>query len=323
MTRTSSMVFIVGCPRSGTSWLFQMLAKHPDCVAVPGESHAYSIIYDPLTYLPNWSWKQRLQAARPLIRQYGIRSLIWGVTGSDIWRSLPNTYQIYRQGKNNVGLHHLADFEQFQALYDVISQQPITVLEKAERLIAHLFTAFLHRKTTALATEASPFLLEKTPLHLRYADKILTDFPDAKVIEIIRDGRDVDVSNKARAKTQRWAQQETADVIRQWLRCIKLGQKLKADSRFSGRIHRTYYEAMRLHPAQEIEKIFRFLGVPFSEALITELVAASEIGVVKVKGEGRHVRKGTIGEWQVVLSPEEKELWQQSAGAVLRRLGYE
>lgn len=42
--------FVVGCPRSGTSWLTKMIGSHPNILKVPSESHAYSHSL-PLLYL--------------------------------------------------------------------------------------------------------------------------------------------------------------------------------------------------------------------------------------------------------------------------------
>ncbi len=53
-------VFVVGCPRSGTSWTSEMISQHSDIVKLYGEGHLYKLFYDPFTYLKQLKWRQRL-----------------------------------------------------------------------------------------------------------------------------------------------------------------------------------------------------------------------------------------------------------------------
>ena len=55
---------------------------------------------------------------------------------------------------------------------------------------------------------------------MRYIDLILRQFPEAKGIEIIRDGRDVCVSYQARAKTKRWTRKSTKSIAKTWNKLI-------------------------------------------------------------------------------------------------------
>lgn len=165
-------------------------------------------------------------------------------------------------------------------------------------------------------------LLEKTPQHLRYIDLILRQFPEAKGIEIIRDGRDVCVSYQARAKTKLWAKQSTISVAKTWKKAIERGEKAKADPEIGDRIYSVRYENLRTHPHAELSKIFDFIGLDYDQTIIDNIIDAQDISKVKNKGEGQHIRKGSIGEWQTRLSPEEIALWQELAGDTLTRLGY-
>ncbi len=78
-------------------------------------------------------------------------------------------------------------------------------------------------------------MLEKTPMHLKYADVILESFPEAKIIEVVRDVRGVRASWQARAKTQRWARKPTTDLVNQWIQGVELGEELRHDSSLSNK----------------------------------------------------------------------------------------
>lgn len=295
-----------------------MIGKHPLSLSVPTESHAYSIIYDPFTYLPDWSFQQRRQSATWVIRHYGLKSLFLGITTEDIWRSLPKFYALYEQGKNSIGLHHLASRAAFQRLLQQAYGQEGSHLTRAENLIAALFQHFFetHQGT------AAHVMLEKTPMHIRYVDKILHRFPEAKIIEVLRDGRDVDVSYKARAKTQRWARSHSRDVIAQWQRCVTLGEKFRSDPQLAPNLYQVRYEQVKAQPAEALRHIFDFLELEHTPDLLENIVAANDISKVTHKGEGLHVRKGSVGDWRSSLSPEQVDLWRTLAGDTLEKLGY-
>ncbi|MGD1804425.1 sulfotransferase [Dapis sp. BLCC M126] len=165
-------------------------------------------------------------------------------------------------------------------------------------------------------------LLEKTPQHFRYIDVILNQFPEAKSIEIIRDGRDVCVSYQARSKTARWARQSTTSMIKIWKKAIETVEKVKADPEIGDRIYSVRYENLRTDPQQELSKIFDFIGLDYDSTLIDKIIDTTDISKVKNKGEGKHIRQGSIGEWQTRLSPEDIGLWEELGGDTLARLGY-
>lgn len=313
-----SEVFIVGCPRSGTSWLFNMIKRHPQALAVPSETHAYSLIYDPFRYLPDWSFQRRLQTPVQIVREYGLKAFLLGVGADDIWRSIPKKYRIYQQGKSAVGLHNLADYQTLHACLQQVRGQDLDDLSRAENLIAALFDQFF----IAANGQSGQTIVEKTPLHIRYVDKILRRFPQAKIVEIVRDGRDVDVSHRARGKTQKWARRDTEGMVRLWRRCIQLGEKFRGNPEFADRIYLARYEDLRADPGENLGQILEFLGWPYTPELQQEIVAANDIQNVQRKGEGLHVRKGAVGEWRDALTPEEQAIWRTQVGPLLEQLGY-
>jgi hypothetical protein len=63
-------VFVVGCPRSGTTWTRSMLCAHPHVIAPASETHAYDELYVPIV-----ARGLDPSARESLLAQYDARSL--------------------------------------------------------------------------------------------------------------------------------------------------------------------------------------------------------------------------------------------------------
>ncbi|NEP04439.1 MAG: hypothetical protein F6K34_06130 [Okeania sp. SIO4D6] len=61
---------------------------------------------------------------------------------------------------------------------------------------------------------------------------------------------------------------------------------------------------------EELSKIFYFIGLDYDRALIDNIIDAKDISKVENKGEGKHIRQGSIREWQTRLSAEDVALWE-------------
>jgi len=249
---------------------------------------------------------------------YGLKPLLFGIESEDLWQGILKQYQIFQKGKNKIGFHNLVSYTELEELIAKVRYGSEDDLTKLRNLNKLMFDRFWEQNG---GTEKN-ILLEKTPNHWRYIDVILNQFPEAKSIEIIRDGRDVCVSYQARGKTARWAKQSTKTVAATWKKAIKKVERVKGDSEIGNRIYSVRYENLRTHPQEELSKIFDFIGLDYDNTLINEIIDATDISKVKNKGEGKHICKGSIGEWQTRLSPEDIALWQELAGDTLAYLGY-
>lgn len=134
-------IFVVGCPRSGTSWVTTLIASHPDVVMVPAETHVYRLIYEPFIDRPTWNHKRRLSSWKGILRRYGPLPLIRGFQPPDIWRGIVRDYEILNQ-PNSHGLHALAPYPTFKKLVKAACAQPGSELDQAEFLITALFNTF-------------------------------------------------------------------------------------------------------------------------------------------------------------------------------------
>ena len=310
-------LFIVGCPRSGTTWLWQMLNRHADTLSAPKESHLYRLIYKPFTFVPQMKRAQRFQQRLWFLKHYGLLPLIFGASSQDMWRGVLRSYRIYERA-GEVGPHTIINFDELKTLIQSVRQQPESDLNRAKHLIATVFDRYFQRA----GGESRHLFMEKTPMHIDCVDVMLKQFPEAKAIIVARDGRDVCASWQARAKTQKWARRSTDQLIRQWNRCAELSQQFQADPELCDRVRLIRYEDLRSQPAAELEALLDFLTLSASSDQIQGIIDQLDINKIAKKGEGRHVRKGSVGDWRKTLSDTDIHLWNSQAKEALLQLGY-
>ncbi|MEM7065141.1 MAG: sulfotransferase [Cyanobacteria bacterium P01_B01_bin.77] len=312
-------LFVVGCPRSGTSWVTSLIGEHRDVVMVPRETHAYRLVYEPFMELSKWNWQRRLRSWKGILRRYGLKPLLFGFQSRDIWQGILREHQILNRPDSH-GLHGLVGYEDLKRLIQAIrAEVPETNrgLVQAEELIAAMFDRFFERHGQPGQT-----ILEKTPMHIRYAEQILWRFPEARIIEVVRDGRDVCVSYNALAKQQPWARIGTAGAIRQWKQCVEWGEIIRERPGLAPRVHTLRYEALKADPQRSLQQIFEFANLRWTEEQIEAIVAAQDIRRIQQKGEGQYVRSGSVGDWKEQLSATEVAMCDEMAGEQLIRLGY-
>jgi hypothetical protein len=184
--------------------------------------------------------------------------------------------------------------------------------------------------------DKSPLL---TPDTMREISAI---YPEAKVIHIIRDGRDVAVSaahharNFGRAR-RRGESNETGGSI------FPEGQLEKLAAEWTSRVGKTiedgpallgeYYTEVRYEdllqdPEAEVRRLLTFLAVGSDEKSVTRCVEAASferLSKGRKRGEedpSSFFRKGVAGDWKHVFTRKERETFDREAGELLARLGY-
>ncbi len=166
---------------------------------------------------------------------------------------------------------------------------------------------------------------EKSPKHVAHVPEILEVFPDAKIICLVRDGRDVvrslekvpwaepDNSRRFSIFCMEWV--DYAGLALQYQRQYTKEQFLLVK-----------YENILLSPTVELEKICQFIGEEFEDG---QLQITSESNVVP-EWEGEWKNKSTA-----MLDPKRVEAWRRQAdreqiwfmnsmmGKALGELGYD
>jgi len=128
-------IFVVGCPRSGTSWTSEMISQHSDIVRLYGESHLYKLFYDPFTYLKQLNWRQRLKLKSWIFKQYGPVPIFAGFDSNRIWAGFPHIYRTYERSDPYSGPHTCVDRKAFVKLIKEARSGKGDDLTQVKRLI--------------------------------------------------------------------------------------------------------------------------------------------------------------------------------------------
>ena len=177
---------------------------------------------------------------------------------------------------------------------------------------------------------------EKTPAHLRTMPLLNRYFPEAKFIHIIRDGRDAAVSgwffnvkrNPAAAKSEFG---DLAGFVRYF--AGSWAEKVQSAREFAETLGDRYlelrYEQLVGDPEAEVVRMLDFLGADAAPAAVAKCLEGSRFDKLaggRKPGEedaASFYRKGVVGDWQNHFDNADVAAFEESAGALLKELGYE
>lgn len=177
--------------------------------------------------------------------------------------------------------------------------------------------------------ERKPIIGEKTPAHVRYVETIFDWFPGARVVHMVRDPRAIYVSElRRRAAEHRSAPYRflrhappllAAFVLLEttfaWLESV--ARLARHRSRHRDRYLAVRFEDLVTAPERVVRRICNFLGVPFEEAMLEQIVV-SRGHRVGASGFDR----AAAGRWRDRIGPLARAWFRVVLGPRMRRLGY-
>lgn len=269
MTRTfQAPVFIVGCPRSGTTLLRDLLRSHPR-LTFPYESGVLPVLYrrrgDPA------SDRAARRLAADLLGGAGIARWALDLRPADLQ-------------------HHRS----FAALAGA------------------LFEAWARR-------EGKPRWGDKTPLYATELPTIRRIWPDARVVHIVRDGRDVACS----LLRQPWGPASVHTAALMWTRTVAAaGTAGRAIG--PGAYHELRYEALVSDPEPALRSVCEFLGEDFDPALLHPARLPPPPGrrAPWTERQASAIDRGGVEEWRSALSQRDRAAFAAVGGELLAKLGY-
>lgn len=253
-------IFVVGCGRSGTTLLREMLNRHPSVACGPETTF--------LCDLPS----------------VGRLSVKWSLDRAEVSRMLETSPSVVRFAET-------------------------------------FFRRFAE-------SEGKPRWADKTPRNVTVLPRLLWWFPNARVIHLIRDGRDVACSLRHHPrKTVRHGKvvgQSPNNPIhrcaRRWLTDTSLGLAFKSHPRCC----EIRYEDLVGDTEAAARRLCEFIGEEFDPAMLGES-ADDERRVGRLMNNpeaGGRVHGSSMGRWRRDLSPSEAGDFARVAGELLVALGY-
>jgi hypothetical protein len=275
-------LFVVGCPRSGTTLLRRMLDAHPELAITP-ETH----------WIPRWL-------------ERGIGVTPEGFATPDLVSRLLASPKFARTGIERPELESL-----------LRTGQPVPYAD----FVRGFFDLYGQ-------VVGKPLVGDKTPGYVKHLPSLHELFPEARMVHLIRDGRDVALSAigwrrwpKLARRLPTWRSHPVPTAAIWWERHVRSGREA-AGSLGSGTYYEVRYEALVADPTAEAASLCAFLGIRFDEAMVRfhEKRSRSEPGLSPKKAW----LPPTAGlrNWTAEMSEPDVELFEAMSGELLDELGY-
>ena len=276
-SRSQAPVFVLGCGRSGTKFLYHTLLSAGGFAVYHAESNAFNLIGLRFGDLA------RLENRRHML---------------DAWL---NSKLFERSGLNR---------EEIEPRILNECRNPGDFL----RILMETIT----RK------QGMTRWAESTPLHLLYLPLIKKLIPNALIVHIIRDGRDVAVSlNKIGwIRPFRWDRQRSlvlAGIFWKWIvsKGRRYGREIGSD------YTEVHYEDLVQRPREFLAQLGAFIDHDLDYDRIQQVALGSVNSPnSSFKGDSQVQGKNPMGRWKAVLSPAQVAELESAIGDLLQETGY-
>lgn len=189
-------------------------------------------------------------------------------------------------------------------------------------LVTQIFDHYGKRKK-------KPLVGDKTPSYVRKIPTLTTLWPQAKVVHLIRDGRDVALSlrnwrmaHKAAGRFGTWQADPVVTAALWWKALVSLGRQ-DGSSLAGERYMELHYEALVKRPKHVCAGLTDFLGLPYEDAMVDyHKGKASEADGLSANAAWKPPTKG-LRDWREQMPREDIERFEAVAGDLLDALGYE
>ncbi|MBS0642729.1 MAG: sulfotransferase [Proteobacteria bacterium] len=166
-----------------------------------------------------------------------------------------------------------------------------------------------------------PVWLEKTPRNVGRFRFVRRHFPNAKLVHIVRDGRDVVCSLRRTpfARLDHAAPDSTAAAIRcavQWRKLVEAGIKWRHDPNY----YELSYEALVRAPEEQLRALLTFLDLPWEPQILQP--ADDEAPDIFESKATRAIFDSSPGRWRHELSPADQRALDVLLGPTLAKVGY-
>lgn len=271
------MIFVVGNSRSGTTMLGRILGLNSD-IHTFGELHFFEQLIGIEEFSTNPAWPSDKATSV-------VEKLITRARDGFFASFVPGRYE----------------------------NDARKIIEHAPSLKpVDLYATFLSQETQRAGCRVP---CEQTPRYLFSVREILRAYPNARVINMVRDPRDVLLSQRSKWKRRflggssipmreairAWCNYHPWLVSRLWVSCVEYAQEINHDRFMSIR-----FEDILINPDHEIRKLCDFLGLPFEADMLNAPQIGSSSGLDSPDKIG--INKERAGGWKKNGMPRDDRL---------------
>ncbi len=182
-----------------------------------------------------------------------------------------------------------------------------------------LYEAIAGAYTASLGRPDVEYFGDKSPRHLLCIKRILRSLPEAKILLMFRDGRDVAISM---GKVP-WAHTDLYVNFAVWLRYYRRHRRLVGGG---ADVLEVRYEDLASRPREELRRITEFLGIDYEPPMAEGHGNLKGIACWEHEWKGRALQRidtSRIGVWRNELGVVELARLERWGGGALTALGYE
>ncbi len=203
----------------------------------------------------------------------------------------------------------------------------------AAAVVRSFFTLYAER-------QGKPRWGDKTPAYMLSVQRIGKTLPESRFIHLIRDGRDVALSQSARALNE---QPPPAEQAARWVKRIRKSREQAAALKGPRYVEARYEDLVR-DPEMTLRRVCEFIELPWDEGMLSYHERAAE-RLAEMAGElrqeGSHATQeagyridnhapttkppdpSKLDKWRTQMSPEDLAAYESVAGDMLAELKYE
>lgn len=164
---------------------------------------------------------------------------------------------------------------------------------------------------------------DKTPEHIRHLRDIKADFPDAKLIHLVRDGRDVAEAMRRMI----WGPVSAFGLASEWRREVLHWQRYCAEHGTAGTLV-VRYEDLVTSPRETLQRVHEFLGARYIDTVASYASTPLARNLAATQSEWHSslcqgISAAKVGVYRRRFSRREVEIIEAVAGDALAAYGYD